>query len=392
MEAIAKSTIVASENNNSLKNNQLQITYKKAPNSNLRNVNFDIIRYANCWEDAELLIESLKPIAGERVLSVGSGGDNSFALLAHNPSVVTAIDINQVQLFVIELKKQAIKHLSYTGFLEFVGFRHSATRRQYFNFLSPYLSLPCQSYWETNFDIIHKGLIYSGKFEKYLLAFGRKILPLVVGKKNMKKFFDIKTAEEQADFYNKQWNNLRWRTMFKLFFSKWIMGRFGRSPQFLNEVQMNVGEFILNKTENHLRNVKSQQNEFLHFIITGEFNELLPYYARPENFENVKKNIDRLMLHHGYIEELFAENMHFDCYNLSNIFEYMDEDYFRSLSENIAHSLKKGDRVAYWNLMVHRRLSDSLPNDFEYQQDMSERLTEVDKGFFYKNFNLDIKK
>ena len=43
---------------------------------------FDIIRYANSWEDADLLVDALRPAPGKRMLSIASAGDNAFALVA----------------------------------------------------------------------------------------------------------------------------------------------------------------------------------------------------------------------------------------------------------------------------------------------------------------------
>lgn len=391
MEALVKTTKVLPDDNTESGGKCLKIKYKKAPNSNLQNVNFDIIRYANCWEDAEVLINALQPKQGERILSVGSGGDNSFALLTTNPSLVMAVDLNEVQLFVIELKKYAIKYLSYNEFIELTGFKESLKRRVYFNRIATFLSSDCRKYWLKNFDIIKEGLIYGGKFEKYLLTFGKKILPLIVGKKNIKKYFEKKTQSELVEFYQKKWNNWRWRTFFKLFFSKWIMGKFGRTPEFMHEVKIDVGDFIFNKTENHLKCIEAQNNEFLRFIMNGNFGENLPYYARPENFEIIKKNIDKLELYKGYIEDLFRRDMNFDCYNLSNIFEYMSDSFFTQVAHTISNSLKDGSRVAYWNLMVKRKISEVLPFEFSYCKDVSENLSKCDKGFFYRDFNLDIK-
>ena len=44
---------------------------------------FTYIRYANCWEDTEVLCEALIPGYGKRILSIASAGDNSLALISH---------------------------------------------------------------------------------------------------------------------------------------------------------------------------------------------------------------------------------------------------------------------------------------------------------------------
>jgi len=42
---------------------------------------FELIRYANCREDACVLLEALAINKGDRCLSIASAGDNSLALL-----------------------------------------------------------------------------------------------------------------------------------------------------------------------------------------------------------------------------------------------------------------------------------------------------------------------
>jgi len=74
-------------------------------------VNFSFIRYANCWEDADVLLAGFEAGPGAKFLSIGSAGDNSFSLLATNPELVVAVDINPVQLHLIALKKAAFSAL-----------------------------------------------------------------------------------------------------------------------------------------------------------------------------------------------------------------------------------------------------------------------------------------
>jgi S-adenosylmethionine-diacylglycerol 3-amino-3-carboxypropyl transferase len=47
----------------------------------LQKVRHDYLRYANCWEDADILLAGLDIKTGDLVLSIGSAGDNSFSLL-----------------------------------------------------------------------------------------------------------------------------------------------------------------------------------------------------------------------------------------------------------------------------------------------------------------------
>ena len=84
---------------------------------------FDFIRYSTCWEDANVLCKALDVKKNDKVLSVCSGGDNSFSLLTNEPSLVVAVDINKTQLYLAELKKVAIRNLSQQATIEFLGYR-----------------------------------------------------------------------------------------------------------------------------------------------------------------------------------------------------------------------------------------------------------------------------
>ncbi len=55
---------------------------------------FDFIRYANCWEDADILRDALCVRPGDSCLSIASSGDNSLSLLADAPRLVVAFDLN----------------------------------------------------------------------------------------------------------------------------------------------------------------------------------------------------------------------------------------------------------------------------------------------------------
>ena len=57
-------------------------------------VDFSIIRYAQVWEDADILLEGLNIQPDDICLAIASAGDNALAMLANNPSKVIAIDLN----------------------------------------------------------------------------------------------------------------------------------------------------------------------------------------------------------------------------------------------------------------------------------------------------------
>ena len=352
-------------------------------------VAFDIIRYANCWEDAAVLLRGLNPDPGSKILSIGSAGDNSFSLLITQPELVVAVDVNPIQLFLIELKRAAIQELSYEEVLQFLGFRPCKDRLQFFDQIKQILSPDCLLYWEQHREQLNAGIITQGKFEGYFQLFVRRILPWIHTQKRVEALLAPKSAAEQKAYYEKRWDTWRWRFLFKLFFSKTIMGRYGRDPEFLKEVEVSVGKTIYTKAGNHLRNPLAQRNFMLRYTLTASFGELLPHYLQPEHFPIVKANLDKLQLVQGYAEDAINQHGTFRYMNLSNIFEYMNPELFHQTAKQLVDSLEKGGRLAYWNLLVPRHIANEFPAEMIALEESSAELSANDNGFFYNQFLVD---
>lgn len=357
----------------------------------LANVNFDLIRYANCWEDADILLEGLQVPEGGQVLSVASAGDNSFSLLTQHPELVVAVDLSHVQLHLVALKKEAIRILDREAFLGFMGFTPSTDRLQTFQKLKSALSSETQAYWDYHQQQIQAGIIHQGKFEKYFQLFAWKILPWIHTPKRVHQLFQPKDRAAQERFYHKKWNSWRWQMLFKVFFSKTVMGRVGRDPEFLKQVEVPVASFIYEKAATELSSVQAQANYFLYYTLTGTFSEGLPHYVRPENYSLIQKNIDRLVLFEGPAEQALSHYPGITHMNLSNIFEYMDDGLFRQVTEQLLNRSAPQATFAYWNLMVPRELTQVFPTKIAHDAQRSDRLSEIDKGFFYRKFIIDQK-
>ncbi len=345
------------------------------------NENVDIIKYANCWEDADLLLASVPSVARGHFLSIASGGDNSFALLLKDPKQLIMVDMNVVQLYLCELKIAAFLNLSYSEMLAFIGVHPSGNRTDVYHQIKKTMSLAAQRYWNSQLQKIEDGIIHAGKFERYFKLFRTKVLPWIHSRKQIETLLEKKSPEAQLRFYHEVWNSWSWRFMFRLFFSKAVMGRFGRTKEYLRQVEVPVAEFIFNQADRHLKSVDAQSNYFLHFIFTGEFKVNLPPYLREENFEAIRENLNCISLIHGTAEEAFIQQPGLDFFNLSNIFEYMDKMQFEKFESAIRPKINTGGVVSYWNLMVDRRFSDL---DAKHYQRKIFDLT--DNGFFYKRF------
>lgn len=352
-------------------------------------VDFSFIRYANCWEDADTLLMALDIPKEMKILSIASAGDNSLSLLVKEPSIIAAVDLNPTQLYLTEFKKVCFAELDYKEVLNILGFTSCNNRIVTYNKIRLKLCEESRAFWDNRSSIIKNGIINAGKFEKYFQAFVKYVLPLIHSNKTVQHLFESKNEEAQETFYFQIWNNYRWRILFKAFFSKAILGRFGRDPEFLKQVTIPVGDFIFKQSEKQLKNNTLSHNHILRYCLTANFGNLLPHYVRPENFNLIKSQLHKLELVKGYAQQSIHTHGKFDAMNLSNIFEYQNETVFKHTANQLCQGMNKNCKSVYWNLMVERKMSSILPNLLVENKTQSAELKIIDKGFFYQNLIIE---
>ncbi|MBL8888756.1 MAG: DUF3419 family protein [Planctomycetaceae bacterium] len=354
---------------------------------------FDLVRYANCWEDADILCTALVPQPGKRLLSIGSAGDNAFALLAGGAEVV-AVDLSSAQLACIELRRAAFRNLDHAEVLKFLGVRPAEDRWATWLCLRKDLPQQSRSFWEQRSDSIRNGFIHDGKFEKYFYKFRTYLLPMIHRRSTTQQWLVPQTRDERLTFYKQRWNNWRWRLLFRVFFSRFVMGRLGRDPEFFRYVEGSVGERILARTEYALTELGTHDNPYLAYILSGNYGDALPRYLRPENFEAIRAGLDRLHVIQGPIDEVAMSWSQrpadgFDGYNLSDIFEYMSPELSSRVYGSLLRAARPKARLAYWNMLVPRSAPPEFSARVSTLSDLSRSLFLQDKAWFYSAFVVD---
>src|SRR5262245_21582912 len=101
---------------------------------------FSGVRYAQCWEDGDVLLAGLAVRPGDVCVSIASAGDNSLALAAQGPARVIALDLSPAQLASVELRVAAFRELTHPELLELIGSRPSRRRADLYRRCRPLLS------------------------------------------------------------------------------------------------------------------------------------------------------------------------------------------------------------------------------------------------------------
>src|SRR5690606_23831041 len=150
-----------------------------------------------------LLNAALKP-GGGHCVSIGSAGDNSFALLAGGAAKVTAVEMNPAQIACIELRKAAYLSLGHPEFLELLGSRPSQRRAEWYRQCRERLPDAVRGFWDARPEDIAGGIGSCGKFERYFTTFRRRVLPLAHPRRRVRELLVPRPPRERAAFYRER--------------------------------------------------------------------------------------------------------------------------------------------------------------------------------------------
>ena len=351
---------------------------------------FDRIRYAQVWEDADVLVAALKVKAGDTVVSIASAGDNALALLAQGAERVIAADLNPTQLACVRLRVAAYRTLSHGDLLELMGSRPSGRRHDLLNRVARSLNDEDQAFWAARRGAVDAfGVGGVGKFEDYFRLFRTRLLPLVHGRTAIQGLLKAREPDDRAEYYERHWNSVRWRLLLKTFFSRPVMGRLGRDPAFFDHVAGSAADQVARNTRQALVDQDPSKNPYLHWILTGAHGEALPLALRPEHFDAIRDRIDRLEVRLSTIEALAEQGVRADAFNLSDIFEYMSPPAHEAAYRAVLDCARPGARIAYWNMMAPRRAPAALAGRVLPDRALEAALRPADKAFFYRDFVLE---
>lgn len=349
---------------------------------------FDLIRYGSVWEDADVLCQALGSVAkGGRLLSIGSAGDNALALLTLDPAEVVAVDLSLAQLACLAIRVAAFRELDDAELLGFLGVTDSAERLGRYGGLRNTLPEFARVFWDGRPSLIAAGVIHSGKFEAYFRTFRRRVLPLVHSRNRVDELFKPRPYKEREAYYRNEWDSWRWRLLIRLFFSRAVMGRFGRDPAFFRHVDGPVASRILERARHGFTVVPTHTNPYLTYILTGAYGpDALPRYLRPEHRPLIRERLGRIRMHHGPAEDVDGA---FDGFNLSDIFEYMSPAQHERCYGALFEHATPGARMVYWNLLARRETPDQYASRIRPMVDYAHGLHQQDRAWFYQALHVD---
>ncbi len=352
-----------------------------------KKADFDHIRYAQLWEDADVLTTALGDCAGKTLVSICSAGDNALAMLTLDPARVVVLDLSPAQIACIKLRIGAYTALSHSEFIELTGSRPSNRRIELLGRVLEATDSDTRAFWQTLAPMVERyGVGGVGKFERYFRIFRTWLLPLVHSRRTINDVFVPRTPQDRQAFFDTRFNTFRWRLLLNTFFSRFVMGRMGRDQAFFDHVEGSPAQHVARRIRHAGVDTDPSQNPYLHWILKGTHGDALPMAWRPEHYETIRSRLDRLDIRLGSLEAFVSTGEKASGFNLSDIFEYMSPDTFREVYGTVLTAAEPSARLVYWNMMAPRRVPPQYRDKVALLTDIETRLKARDMAFFYSDF------
>lgn len=339
----------------------------RSPKSGLARLGF-----SQCWEDADVLLEALQVGGTDTCLSVASAGDNTLALVGAGARRVIAADLSPAQIACLELRVAAYRNLRHREFLELLGQNPSRQRLALYRRCRDDLSARSRRFWDRRQRLILQGIVYSGRFERFLTLLRRFVLPLVHRRKKVERLFQLSTVQERHEFFEREWNTHRWAMLCNVLVGNAARGRKQGLANLLVELP-------------------PQKNPYLQWLLAGRYVSALPYALRPENFDRIRQNLDSLEWQCASVEEVISAlpDGVLHCCNLSNIFDYVSPESYKQMLDEIIRVAAPGCRLVYWNFVPERHCPPALPGRLRRRRDLALRLHRKDKAVFFRDLVIE---
>lgn len=354
---------------------------------------FTQLLFGQCWEDPRVTAQALRIRPGDVVLSVTSGGCNTLSLLLKDPSLIISVDLNDAQSWLLELKIAGILSLAHGEYLQLLGVRPSSRRSALYRACRPEMSSSARDYWDQRINMITGGVLRAGRYERYLAAF-RRLLLVLQGRRKIQRLFEARTLAERKRFYQEQWDTPAWRLFFRVFFSRLVLGHGGLDPDFFTYVEgiKDFGEHFRSLAQHALVDLPARDNYFLAQICLGGYlhEKVLPPYLLAQNYSILRQRVDRVKVVTAELGQILTSqpDNSVDCFNLSNVFEWVSPEVFEKMLREIYRISTPGARLCYWNLLVQRSHPPTLDDLFTPENKLADRLLFEDRSFVYSNFQV----
>lgn len=274
--------------------------------------------YNTCWEDPRLDRVALELDSDDDVLVITSAGCNALDYTIAKPNHVYAVDMNPRQNALLQLKKAAIRELSFDDFFSMFGEGYlPGIRNGYDPTLRQHLSERSRIFWDKRirwFDNPKRSFYFrgtAGSFARMMKLYTDKVIKV---RPQIERLLAAESIEEQQDIYFKEMYDKFWTGLVKFAMNRdTTMSLLGvpkaQRKQIEDQYPGGLVKYIQDCVEGVFARLPMKDNYFWRVYMNGRYTrECCPEYLKEENFQDLKNGgLERLTTHtdsvQGFLEK-----------------------------------------------------------------------------------------
>jgi S-adenosylmethionine-diacylglycerol 3-amino-3-carboxypropyl transferase len=322
----------------------------------------DSILFSSCNEDTGSELRVFGDLSGKHVLCITAGGGRVLSLLAANPKLIWAVDLNPAQSHLLDLKVAGLRALEHEEYLRFLGVRACAERvATYRQRLRPQLVAAARTFFDANLPLIAEGILFQGKLERYLRRLSgvlQWLQPL-----GLRRLFECDDLVEQRRLLQRVDTPL-FRSVAETACRRGVLRAFSGDPGFYRYVPEHVAlhREIYDGVMQHFHHHLARENPLMQLVFFGRFihETALPAYLNAASYARVRQALERVQLISitGTIDRAFerAGPAAFDALSLSDISSYLDDERHDRLFADALRAARPGAMLCSRSNIHHRPL------------------------------------
>ena len=372
--------------------------------------------YNQIWEDPRVDAEALQLGPESSLLTISSGGCNVLNYLVHEPKRIVAVDLNSNHMSLTRLKLAAVKYLpDYESFYNFFGYgQHKDNLALYRKYLRDQLDPLTRSFWESSdwpgrkFGPKRIGYFKRGLYDQAKLGqFFRVVHGLARRmKRDPARLLAARTLEEQEqlfdEFYGPLFNNRLVRWMGRQPVAVYSLGIPPSQHAAMLEESGGNGQKLFDTYRERIRRLACgfplEDNYFTWQAFGRRYDHenrrALPDYLREENFDKLRRTVDRVETHVASLGDYLktAAPGSLNGFILLDSQDWMPpaviEELWSLIAQVGSEDAKVIFRTAGEKSPVEEALAPETRAKFSYQVERSQKLHLKDRSAIYGMFHL----
>lgn len=290
------------------------------------------------------------------MLSIASAGDMPLSLLALGAEVVDAVDIEEAQIRLAELKLAAALQLEAADAVRFLGYipAPARARRAWYGAVRGGLVEACRNWWDGRVSGIEAGVIWMGRYERFVSRARRLLRPWL--RPRIEALVEAEDLTAQRAAFDQLLDRPVLRRVFRLLFHPLLYGARGVDPRALQHraAGVSMGDLYFERFCQLCTGTRARDNPFLQLQLLGRVanEDVVPTWLSRAGIQVVRRRADHLSFRIDDVHDvLFSSPVGaYNRYHLSNMPDWLPRSRFASLLAAIIGRSNGSTRLVWRSL------------------------------------------